>query len=120
VIVVDGATRSQRDGVEGNGGSLKDGAEVFMLFLRSAQLGLRSSVFTVVDLDEVNVVGENAEIFDSVLSGEGGSVGGGWRCCRSAPNLPQLPPATPIKTLPFIASLLLFCFRGDGSPNGWR
>ena len=27
VIVVDGATHSQKDGVEGNGGSLKDGAE---------------------------------------------------------------------------------------------
>ena len=27
VIVVDGATHSQKDGVEGNGGSLKDGAD---------------------------------------------------------------------------------------------
>jgi hypothetical protein len=55
MIVVDGATQSQKDGVEGNGGSSKDGAEAFMLFLRGAQLVLRSSVLTVLDLDEVNV-----------------------------------------------------------------
>jgi len=48
VIVVDGATHSKKDGVEGNGGSLKDGAEACVLFLHSAQLVLRSSVFTVV------------------------------------------------------------------------
>ena len=29
MIVVDGATHSQKDGVEGNGGSLKVGAEAF-------------------------------------------------------------------------------------------
>ena len=29
MIIVDGAAHSQKDGVEGNGGSLKDGAEVF-------------------------------------------------------------------------------------------
>jgi len=40
VIVVDGATHSQKDGVESNGGSLKGGVEAFMLFLRSAQLVL--------------------------------------------------------------------------------
>ena len=33
VIVVDGAIHSQKDGVESNGGSLKGGAEAFMLFL---------------------------------------------------------------------------------------
>ena len=43
-------------GVESNGGSLKDGAEAFMRFLRVAQLVLRSSVLTVLDLDEVNVM----------------------------------------------------------------
>ena len=37
VMVVDGATYSQKDGVEGNGGSMKDGAESFMLFLRGAR-----------------------------------------------------------------------------------
>ena len=31
VILVDGATHSQKDGVESNGGSLKGGAEAFML-----------------------------------------------------------------------------------------
>jgi hypothetical protein len=54
VIVVDAATHSQNDGVERNGGSLKGGAEAFMLSLRGAQLVLRSSVFTVLDLNEVN------------------------------------------------------------------
>ena len=70
MIVVDSATYSQKDGVEANGGSLEDGAEAFLLFLRGAQLALRSSVLTVLDLDEVNVTLENAEIFGSVLSGE--------------------------------------------------
>ena len=52
-----------------------------MFFLRGAQLVLRSSVLTVLDLDEVNVTLENTEIFGgSVLSGEGGSASG-WRCC---------------------------------------
>ena len=80
MIVVDGATHSQKDGVEGNGGSLEDGAEAFMLLLRGAQLVLRSSVLTVLDLGEVNVTLKNAEIFGSVLSGEGGAANG-WRCC---------------------------------------
>jgi aspartate carbamoyltransferase regulatory subunit len=55
VIVVDGATHSQKDDVESNGGFLKDGAEAFVLFLRGAHLVLRSSVLTVLDLDEVNL-----------------------------------------------------------------
>jgi len=55
------------------------GAEALVLFLCGAQLILWSSVLTV--LDEVNVTLENAETFGSVLSGEGGSIGGGWRCC---------------------------------------
>ena len=67
--------------MEGNEGSLKDGAEAFVLFLRGAQLVLRSSVLTVLDLDEVNITLKNAEIFGSMLSGENGSAGGGWRCC---------------------------------------
>ena len=79
--VIGGATHSQEDGVEGIGGSLKDGAEAFVLFLRGAQLVLRSSVLTVLDLNEVNTKLKNAEIFRSVLSGEDGSAGGGWRCC---------------------------------------
>jgi len=51
-----------------------------LLFLPGAQLVLRSSVLTVLELDEVNVSLENAEIFGSVVSGEGASAGGGWRC----------------------------------------
>jgi len=52
--------------------SLKDGADAFVLFLRGAQLALRSSVLTVLDFDEVDVTSENAEIFGSapVLSGK--------------------------------------------------
>jgi len=50
-----------------------------------------------------------------VMSGESGSVGGSWRCCRSVPILPQLPPATRKNPPLFIASLLPFCFRGDVS-----
>ena len=80
MIVVGGATHSQKDGADGNGGSLKGGAEAFMLFLRGAQLVLRCIVLTVLDLDEVNVTLEDAEIFGAVLSGEGGSANG-WRCC---------------------------------------
>ena len=70
VTVVKGATHSQKDGVESNGSPLKDGADAFVLFLRGAQLALRSSVLTVLDFDEVDVTLESAEIFGSVLSGE--------------------------------------------------
>ena len=87
VNVVDGAAHTQKDGVEGNGGFLEDGAQAFMLFLRGAQLVLWSSVLTVLDLDEVNITLEKGEIFGSVLSGERGSVGGGWQCCKSSPGL---------------------------------
>jgi hypothetical protein len=82
-VVVDGATHSQKDGVEGSEGSLKDGAEAFVLFLRGARLVLRwSNVLAVLDLDEVNVMLENVFLFfGSVLSGKGGSAGGGWQCC---------------------------------------
>jgi len=54
------------------------------------------------------------ELFGPVLSGEGGSAYG-WRCCIGAPALPQLPPATSKNPPSFIASLLHFSFRGDGS-----
>ena len=52
----DGATHSRKDGVVHS-------AQVITLFLRSAQLVLRSSVLTVLDLDEVIVMLKNAEIF---------------------------------------------------------
>ena len=87
-----------------------------MLFLCGSQLVLQSSVLTVLDLDEVNVTLENAEIFGLVQSGENGFVGGGWRCCRSAPGLPQLSPATPKNPPPFIVSLLLSCLRPNTAP----
>ena len=40
VSVVDGATLTQKDDVESNRGSLEDGAEAFVLFLRGTQLVL--------------------------------------------------------------------------------
>jgi hypothetical protein len=87
-IVADCAIHSQKDGVEGNGGSLKGGAEAFMLFVHGAYLVLRSNVvLTVLDLDEVNVSLENAEILGLVLSGEGGFANG-WRLsCSWFPSL---------------------------------
>ena len=51
-----------------------------MLFLCGVLLVLRSGVFTILDLDEVDITPSFAEGFRSVLSGVGGSTGG-WRCC---------------------------------------
>ena len=47
VSVVDGATHTQKDDVESNGGSLENVAKVFVLFLYGVQLVLRSGVLTV-------------------------------------------------------------------------
>jgi hypothetical protein len=76
VSVVDGATHTQKDDVESNGGSLENIAKVFVLFLCVVQLVLRFGVLTVLDLDEVDVTPTFAEVFRSVLSGVGGSAGG--------------------------------------------
>jgi hypothetical protein len=113
VSVVDGAAQTQKDDVESNGGSLENVAKVFVLFFCGVQLVLRSGVFTVLDLDKVDVMPRFAEVFRSVLSGVGGSTGG-WRCCRGASSLPQLPPATSKNPPPYI-SLLFLCFCSDGS-----
>jgi len=78
VSVVDGATHTQKDDVESNGGSLEKVAEVFVLLLCNVYLVLRSGVLTILDLDEVDVTPSFAEAFRSVLSGVGGSTGG-WR-----------------------------------------
>jgi hypothetical protein len=82
VSVVDGATHTQKDDVESNGGSLENVAEIFVLFLCGVQLVLRSGVFTILDLGKVDVAPRFAEVFRSMLSGVGGSTGatGGWRC----------------------------------------
>jgi len=80
VSVVNGAIHTQEDDVESNGGSLESVAEIFVLFLCGVQLVLRSGVFTILDLNEVDVTPSFAEVFRSVLSGVGGSTGG-WRCC---------------------------------------
>ena len=39
--------------MEGNGGSLVDIAEAFVLFLRGAQLVMRSCVLTVLNLNQM-------------------------------------------------------------------
>ena len=80
VSVVDGAADTQKDDVENNGGSLENGAEVFVLLLCSVQLVLRSGVLTILDIDGVDVTPRFAEVFRSVLFGVGGSIGG-WQCC---------------------------------------
>jgi hypothetical protein len=80
VGVVDGAAHTQKDDVESNGGSLENGAKVFVLFLCGVQLVLRSGVLTILDLDEVDVAPSFVEVLRSVLSGVGGSTSD-WRCC---------------------------------------
>ena len=80
VIVVDGAAHTQKDDVESSRGSLENVAGLFVLFLCSVQLVLRSGVFTILDFDKVDVTPRFAEVFRSMLSGVGGSIGG-WRCC---------------------------------------
>jgi hypothetical protein len=80
VSVVDGAAHIQKDDVKSHGGSLENVAKVFVLFLCGVQLVLRSGVFTILDLDEVDVTPRFAEVSRSMLSGVGGSTGG-WRCC---------------------------------------
>jgi len=66
--------------VKGGGGSSKDFAEIFVLLLCGSQLVLRYSVLTVLDLNELDVTLKCAEIFRSVLFGEG-EPADGWRCC---------------------------------------
>ena len=66
--------------MESNGGSLENLAEVFVLFLCSVQLDMKSGVLTVLDLDEVDVTPSFVEVFRSVLSGVGGCTSG-RRCC---------------------------------------
>ena len=72
--VVDGATHTQKDDVESNGGSLENVAEVFVLFLYGVLLVLRSGVFKILDLNKVNVTPSLVEVFRSMLSGVGGLV----------------------------------------------
>jgi hypothetical protein len=123
MIVVDGATHTQEDDVESNGCSLENVAEIFVLFLCGVQLILRSGVFTILDLVEVDVTPSFAEVFRSVLSGVGGSIGG-WRCCWDAPSLPQLPPAIPKNPPPYYISLLFCVFAAMGvtstKSGNWR
>ena len=78
VSTVDGAAHTQKDDVESNGGSLENVAKVFVLLLCGVQLVLRSGVLTVLDLDKVDVTPRFAEVFKSVLSGNGCSAGG-WQ-----------------------------------------
>ena len=112
--VVDGATHTQKDNAESNGGFLENVAEIFVLFLCGVQLVRRSGVLTIIlDLDEVDVTPSLVEVFRSVLSGVGGSTGG-WRCCWGAPSHPHLP----CHLKDFIPPTLIccfLCFCSDGS-----
>jgi hypothetical protein len=62
VGVVDGAAHTQKDDVDSNGGFLENVAKVFVLFLCSVQLVLRSGVLTVLDLDNTQQGGCHAEV----------------------------------------------------------
>jgi len=91
-------------------------------FFCGVHLVLRSGVFTLLDLDEVDVTPSNAEVFRSVLSGVGGSTNG-WRCCWGAPSPPQLPLATTKNPFPYISFLfivLLFAAMGVTSTKSGR
>jgi hypothetical protein len=68
-VSVDGATHTQNDDVESNGGSLENVAEIFVLFLCGVQLALRSGVLTVLDFDEVDVALSFVEVFRSGWNG---------------------------------------------------
>ena len=76
VSIVDGATHTQKDDVESNGGFLENVAKVFVLLFCGVKLVLRSGVLTVLDLDEVDVAPSFVEVFRSVLSGVGGCTSG--------------------------------------------
>ena len=71
--VVDGATQTQKDDVESNGGSLENVAEIFVLLLCGVQLVLRSGVLTILELTRrggMDVITPSfAEVFRSVVSG---------------------------------------------------
>jgi len=73
VGVVDGATQTQKDDVESNGGSLENVAEIFVLLLCGVQLVLRSGVLTILELTRrggMDVITPSfAEVFRSVVSG---------------------------------------------------
>jgi hypothetical protein len=105
VSVVDGAINIPKDDVESNGGSLENAAETFVLFLCGVQLVLRSGVFTILDVNEVDVTPRIAEVLRSVLCGIAGGSSGGWRCRWGALSLPQLPPASSKNPPPYISPI---------------
>jgi hypothetical protein len=113
VCVVDGAAHTQKDDVKSNRGSLENVAEIFVLFLCGVQLVLRSGVFTIIDLDEVDVTPRFAEVFKSVLA-----VWGWWLYWWLAVLLgcSQSPSIAPCHfEEPTYISLLLLCFCSAGS-----
>ena len=110
--VVDGATHTQEDDVESNGGSLENVAKVFVLFLCGVQLVLRSGVLTVLYLDKVDVTPRFARSLGRCCMGLVALLVAG--SAAGVPSLPQLPPATSKNPPPYI-SLLFLCFCSDGS-----
>ena len=114
VMITEGRfTRIQTlDGVEGNGGSLKDRAEIFVLFLRGTRPVLMSSIYNIFSKYSVLMRWEHhikyADIFRSVLSRDGESADGQQCCCCGAPSRSSwVAPAAPKKPFP----LLLCCLR---------
>ena len=86
--------------MESNGGSLENVAEIFVLFLCGVQLVLRSSVLTVLDLDEV----------DATLS-FARSLG---RCCLGCSQSPSVAPCHFKEPTP-LHWFVILCFCSDGS-----
>jgi hypothetical protein len=91
--------------LEDNGGSLKDGAQAFVLFLHGTQVVLRSSGCPHSTWSRwgecVNVTLGNAEIFRSVLQKGGRRICWWLAVLLRYPGLSHLrPPATAKKQLP--------------------
>ena len=108
--------------MEGNGGSLEDGTEAFMLFLSGAQLVMRSSVLTVLDL-EVGVTLRNAEIFESVLSGKVNLLMAGGAAELLPVSLSCPLPLRRTQPLPVFLCCFLFLRKWaqpEKHPDGWR
>jgi len=108
--------------VEAPWSSLKDNAQIFVLLLCSAQLVLRSSVLTVLDL-EVGVTLRNAEIFESVLSGKVNLLMAGGAAELLPVSLSCPLPLRRTQPLPVFLCCFLFLRKWaqpEKHPDGWR
>jgi len=123
VIDVNGATHSQKNGVQSSGSFLKNVAEVLVLFLCSAQLVLRFGILTQRYPHTKFLISMMWMSCRRMLRSLGRcclekvSWICWWCCCWGAPCLPQLPPATPKNPLPSILPMLLSCFAEKGATS---